>query len=212
MGIFAQAIAMKSDPRIDTYIARAAPFAQPVLRHLRSLVHRVCPEAEEAIKWRMPMFSLEGKLFCALGAFKAHCRFMIFGPEVRALIKADGRGSPDDMGSFGKLASLADLPDDRQIAKYLKFAAGQIARGKSPMSRARRRTPKPAPKVPAALAAALKRNPAAGSTFAGLSPSCRREYVEWIAGAKREETRTRRMAQAMQWLADGKRLNWKYER
>jgi uncharacterized protein YdeI (YjbR/CyaY-like superfamily) len=203
---------MKSDPRIDTYIAGAPPFAQPVLRHLRSLVHRVCPEAEEAIKWRMPMFSLDGKLFCALGAFKAHCRFMIFGPEVRALIESDGHGSADDMGSFGKLTSLADLPADRQIAKYLKFAAGQIAQGKSPMSRARRRAPKPAPKVPTALAGALKRNPAAARTFAGLSPSCRREYVEWIAGAKREETRTRRIAQALQWLADGKRLNWKYER
>ena len=157
------------------------------------------------------MFSLQGKLFCALGAFKAHCRFMIFGPEVRALIEADGRGSAED-NSFGKLTSLADLPNDRQIAKYLKFAAEQIAQGKSPMSRGRRPAPKPVPKAPPAFASALKRHRAAATTFAGLSPSCRREYLEWITGAKREETKTRRIAQAMQWLADGKRLNWKYER
>jgi uncharacterized protein YdeI (YjbR/CyaY-like superfamily) len=203
---------MKTDPRIDSYIAGAAPFARPVLLHLRSLVHRVCPESEEAIKWRMPMFSLQGKLFCALGAFKAHCSFLIFGPEVRALITADGHGSSEGMSSFGRLTSLADLPNDRQLAKYLKFAAELIAEGKSPMSRAQRKTPKPAPKVPPALASALQRHRAAATTFAGLSPSCRREYVEWIAGAKREETQARRIAQAMLWLADGKNLNWKYER
>jgi uncharacterized protein YdeI (YjbR/CyaY-like superfamily) len=205
-------IKMRNDPRIDTYIAEAAPFARPILRHLRSVVHRVCPEAEEAIKWHMPMFSLQGKLFCALGAFKAHCRFMIFGPEVRALITADGHGGPEADGSFGKLTSLADLPNDRQIAKYLKFAAERVAEGKSPMSRGPRRAPKPAPKVPPAFAAALRRHPAAETTFAGLSPSCRREYLEWIMGAKQEETKARRMAQAILWLADGKKLNWKYER
>jgi len=203
---------MKIDPRVDTYIAGAAPFARPVLRHLRSLVHRVCPESAEAIKWHMPMFSLKGKLFCALGAFKTHCRFMIFGPEVRALIKADGHGGPEGDGSFGKLTALTDLPNDRRIAKYLKFAAERIAEGKSPMSRGRRRTPKPVPKVPPAFAGALQRHRSAATTFAGLSPSCQREYLEWIIGAKQEETKTRRIAQAIQWLAAGKRLNWKYER
>lgn len=202
---------MKTDPRVDAYIEGAEPFARPLLRHLRLLVHRVCPESEETIKWRMPMFSLNGKLFCALGAFKAHCRFMIFGPEVRALIKADGRSVPEDADSLGKLTSLADLPDDRQVAKYLRFAAEQVAQGKSPMSRQRRK-PGPAPKVPPAFAGALKGHRAAATTFAGLSPSCRREYLEWIAGAKREETKTRRIAQALQWLAEGKKLNWKYER
>jgi len=203
---------MKTDPRIDAYITGAAPFARPVLKHLRSLVHRVCPESEEVIKWHMPMFSLEGKLFCALGAYKEHCRFMIFGPEVRSLIKTGGHGSAGGMDSFGKLTSLGDLPNDRQIAKYLKFAAERIAQGKSPMSRGRRRTPKPALKVPAAFAGALKRNTAAETTFASLSPFRQREYLEWITGAKREETKTRRIAQAILWLADGKSLNWRYER
>jgi len=201
---------MKTDPRVDAYISTAAPFARPLLKHLRSLVHKTCPEAEEAIKWRVPMFSLQGKLFCGMAAFKAHARFMVFGPEVRALILKAGYDSSDDSGSFGRLTTLDDLPPDGELAKYLRFGAELIARGKSPMSRPKSRA-KPAPKVPSAFAAALKRHRAAGATFTALSPSCRREYIEWILGAKRIETKARRMEQALVWLREGKKLNWRYQ-
>lgn len=199
---------MKSDPRVSAYIAKAAPFARPILKHLRALVQRTCPDAREEIKWHTPMFSVQGKLFCGMAAFREHCRFLVFGPEARALIRKSGYGAEEE-GSLGKIRSLSDLPPDRELAKYLKFAAAQVAEGKSLMSRARRE-PRPPPRVPADFAAALKRNRAAAAAFAGLSPSCRREYLEWILGAKREETRTRRREQAIAWISEGKNLRWRY--
>ena len=83
---------MARDPRIDAYIERAAPFAQPILAHLRALVHRALPEAEETIKWGMPHFTVQGKNVSGLAAFKAHCAFVVHG---------DGRqGQKDGMGAW----------------------------------------------------------------------------------------------------------------
>ena len=70
---------------------------------------------------------------------------------------------------------------------------------------------KPELPIPPEFAAALSANPAARAALEGFSPSHRREYVEWISEAKRPETRDKRIAQAIEWLADGKKRNWKYE-
>lgn len=57
--------------------------------------------------------------------------------------------------------------------------------------------------VPDDLAAALDAAPGAKAFFDGLSFSHRREYVVWIEGAKREATRERRIAKAIEMLSDG---------
>lgn len=186
---------MTRDPRIDDYIAKAAPFAQPILAHVRALVHRALPEAEETIKWGMPHFMVGGKNVVGLAAFKAHASVVIHHEE------RTGEG----MGALGKLASLADLPPDEElIARFL--ARPDAAAAPKP-----KRAPKPELPVPPALAAALDSAPAARAAFDSFAPSHRREYVEWIANAKREETRAKRIAQAVEWLAEGKKRNWKYE-
>ncbi len=65
---------MSRDPRIDAYIAKAAPFAQPILNHVRTRVHAVVPEVEETLKWSAPAFTLGGKILLMMAAFKALCR------------------------------------------------------------------------------------------------------------------------------------------
>jgi uncharacterized protein YdeI (YjbR/CyaY-like superfamily) len=194
------------DPRIDAYIAKAAPFARPVLVHLRAVVHGAVPGVEETIKWGMPHF-MHGGILCCFAAFKAHCAFHVRGSE--ALL---GEAASDDaMGQFGRIAAVSDLPPRTTLAKVLKEAAARNqAKGKAP--RAARKAPKPEAKVPPDLAAALKRNAGARATFEGFSPSRRREYVEWIVEAKSEETRARRLAQAIAWMAEGKSRTWKYEK
>lgn len=196
---------MARDPRIDAYIERAAPFAQPILRHVRALVHEACPEVEESIKWGMPSFSHAGGILCGMAAFKRHASF---GFWKHALVV--GEGEPrDGMGSYGKLASLQDLPPDKTLLAHLRKAMQLNEAGvKSPVRKA---APKPSPDTPADLAAALAGNKAAQATFDAFPPSCRREYIEWIVEAKRAETRTKRLAQAIAWMAAGKRRNWKYE-
>ena len=199
---------MAHDPRIDAYIAKAAPFAQPVLTHVRALVHRVLPEVEEGIKWGMPAFMVGGKNVAGLAAFKAHCAVMIHG-EGR-LGAEDSRG--EGMGGYGKVATLADLPADAVLETALKEAAQRVAASGSAAKPRAKAPPKPEIPVPQDFAAALREAPQAAAFFEGLAPSHRREYLEWITDAKQDATRARRIAQALEWLAEGKRRNWKYER
>lgn len=193
------------DPRVDAYIAGAAPFARPILEHLREAVHAACPPCEETLKWRSPTFLYRGAILCGMAAFKQHA---MFGFWKGALIDAGGKIDLA-MGQFGRLESIADLPGKRALAGYIKQAmALEDAGVKAPRTKSGK--PKPAPKVPEDLARALARNRRARQTFEEFSPSHRREYVEWITEAKRNDTRQRRVAQTIAWLAEGKPRNWKY--
>jgi len=192
------------DPRVDAYIAKAAPFAQPLLTHLRELVHRGCPEVEETIKWSMPSFVYAGGILCGMAAFKHH---VSFGFWKHALVM--GEGEPrDGMGSFGKMASMDDLLPDKTLLAYLGKAMKLNEDGvKAPKTRAKAKKSIP---VPSELKGALAKNKKARATFDGFSPSHRYEYLEWITGAKAEDTRKRRLDQAVEWMAEGKPRNWKY--
>lgn len=194
-----------SDPRIDAYIARAEAFAQPILIHLRGVVHEACADVEETIKWGMPYF-LHAGLLCHMAAFKRH---VAFGFWLGERIAATGRESAA-MGQFGRIETLADLPPKRTLAALVRKAAALNEAGAKSPTRARPAAPRPAPEPPAELAAALARDTAAHRAFAALSPSHRREYVEWIAEAKRAETRERRVATTLLQLTAGKPLHWKY--
>ncbi len=198
-----------TDPRVDAYIAKAAPFAQPILRHLRKLVRRACPGAVETIKWGCPGYETGGKILCGMAAFKAHAAFGFRHLEMEKLIERERGTVADAMWHLGRLTRPADLPDDTTLLRYLKTAVELNA--SAVPSRPRAKVAKKPLPVPPDLAAALKRNPAAAATFAGLPPGHRREYVEWILEAKRPETRAKRLATTLEWLAEGKRRNWKYE-
>lgn len=200
----------RTDPRVDAYIARAAPFARPILHHLRDLVHDACPGAEETIKWGSPSFSYDGKILCGMAAFKAHCAFGFWHKEMAKVLAKDGVASDEAMGSLGKITRLEDLPSDRAMKGYLRKAA-ELNESDAPARPRRARGPAAEMPVPADLAAALKKSRAAAKTFEGFSPGHRKEYIEWIIGAKREETRQKRLATAIGWLAEGKRRNWRYE-
>ena len=200
------------NPKVDAYIAKSQPFAQPILTHIRELAHKACPEIEEQIKWSMPFFTLRGVILGHMAAFKQHCAVGMWGPEMNAILNEAGLHSENGMGSLGKITSLKDLPADRKMLGYYRQAAELILSGQR--TKSLERTPKsvkPASEVPAELAAALKKNKAAAKVFAGFSPSCQREYNEWIAEAKRAETKEKRVTQAVEWIAEGKQRNWKYQ-
>jgi uncharacterized protein YdeI (YjbR/CyaY-like superfamily) len=195
-----------TDPRVDAYIAKSAVFARPILQHLRALVHEACPAADETIKWGMPAFTHHG-ILCGLAAFKAHCAFGFWRRGMTAVIGRDGAKAAQAMGSLGRITRLADLPADRAMLGYIRQAA-KLNEAGGP-ARPKRQSRKPLP-VPADLAAALKKNGKAAKTFAILSPSHRRDYIEWITEAKRAETRQKRFATTVKWLAAGKARNWQY--
>jgi Uncharacterized protein conserved in bacteria len=197
------------DSRVDAYIAKSADFAKPILTHIRELVHQACPEVEETMKWSMPFFMYKGML-CHMAAFKAHCSLgfwkskLVMGEDSTA-----NNGDKDGMGQFGKISSLADLPSDKKMLGYIKEAKRLNEEGIQKPSK-----PKPAGAreliIPAELTAALKKNKKASATFAGFSYSHKKEYVDWITEAKREETRSQRLATTLAWLAEGKSRHWRY--
>lgn len=194
-----------TDPRIDAYILKAQPFAQPILRHLRATLHEACPDVEETIKWGMPTFLHHGML-AGMASFKAH---VAFGFWQGKLVTGGRAQSADAMWDFGRITSLKDLPAKRTLVALVKKAA------KLNESGAVQRRPVKHEKVPlrtpADLAAALRTKPKAKAFYATLPPSAKRDYVEWITGAKQPATRAKRLAETVRWLGEGKRRNWKYE-
>lgn len=192
------------DPRVDAYIARAKPFAQPILRRIRAAVHRGCPGVTESIKWSVPAFDYKGPL-AGMAAFKAHC---VLGFWKGALMKSRPAAKAGAaMGEFRRFESLDDLPGETALVKMVKEAAALNDAGvKVP----RAAKAKPALKAPASMLAAINKNKKAQATYAALSPSAKREYIEWITGARSDDTRARRLETAVQWLAEGKSRNWKY--
>jgi uncharacterized protein YdeI (YjbR/CyaY-like superfamily) len=203
------------NPKVDAYLAKARPFAQPILTHLRSLVHKACPEVEETIKWSRPFFEYRGAILCNISAFKEHCSFGFWGEEIGAVLREVGALQADGMGTLGRIASLKHLPSDRQMLAWLRQAATFVDTGQytSPIAARRKvvKAPKPAVEAPTEFTAALKKDKKAAAVFASFSPSCKREYLEWIADAKRDETRKKRIATASEWIAEGKQRNWKYQ-
>jgi hypothetical protein len=195
---------MATDPRIDAYITQAAPFARPILTHLRSVVHDACPEAEETVKWGVPAFVYQGKLLCMAASFKAHCAFVLWTREAEAA--AGAAASTNE--SLRRISCLKDLPARRALHSLVKDAATRIA-ARGPLPRPAKKA-KPAMKVPPDLNAALALDTRAKAGFQKLPPSHRREYVEWITEAKTAPTRERRLQTTLEWLAAGKSRNWRY--
>jgi uncharacterized protein YdeI (YjbR/CyaY-like superfamily) len=198
----------KKDPRVDAYIGQAGDFAQPILKHLRKLVHSGCPAVEETIKWGVPHFMHKGML-ASMAAFKEHCAFGFWKGKLLASLKSDGK-LWDAWGQYGKLTTLADLPPDKVILAQVKEAAKLNDDGVKapPQRKAKAKTPL---RVPADLKAALKEDAAARATFEGFSYSHKKDYVQWITEAKTEATRQKRLATTLEWLAEGKSRNWKYQ-
>jgi uncharacterized protein YdeI (YjbR/CyaY-like superfamily) len=194
---------VSGEPRIDAYIQRAQPFARPILEKVRERVHAVVPDVEEAMKWSAPAYVLDGKILIITAAFKQHAVLNFWrGQELRG-----DQASADAMGQFGKLESVDDLPAnlDQLIAK-----AAELSRS-APAPRKPKHAPKPAPAMHPEFAAALVRNPKAKSFLEGFPPSAQRDYLEWIAEAKQDSTRQKRITTAVEWLSEGKRRHWRYQ-
>jgi len=184
--------------------------------HLRKLVHAGCPQVEETIKWSRPFFEYRGVILCNMSAFKEHCSLGFWGLEIGAILRQAGVVRDGAMGSLGRITGIASLPPEKKMIDWVAQAAALIENGqeRSPIA-ARPRVVKPAKptlKTPPDLNSALSKSKKATAAFAAFSPSCRREYIEWIVDAKRPETREQRITTAVGWIAEGKQRNWKYQK
>jgi len=194
------------EPRVDAYIAKAQPFARPILSHVRERVRAVLPDAEEAVKWGMPAYTVGGKIVLITAAFKAHAALNFWrGQELES-----SHASVGAMGQFGKLKSASDLPTDTELDRLILEAA-DLARA-APAPRKAKHPPRPAPELHPDFAAALEQAPQAKAALDGFAPSAQRDYLEWIAEAKQDATHQKRITTAIEWLSEGKKRHWKYEK
>jgi hypothetical protein len=196
----------KRDKRVDAYIAKAPDFAKPILSYIRETVHEGCPECEEDLKWQNPAFVYKG-LLCGMATFKAHCVFGFWKGELVTGENAPGGGDEQSMAMYRRVSSLDDLPPKKKFLAWVKKAKELNENGvKAP----RVTKPKKPLEEPDYFITAIKKNKKAFATYEKFSPSHKREYIEWITGAKGDDTRARRVKQAVEWMAEGKARNWKY--
>jgi uncharacterized protein YdeI (YjbR/CyaY-like superfamily) len=199
----------KKNPKVDAYIDQAGDFAKPVLIHLRELVHKACPGVEENMKWNMPSFEYKGML-CGFASFKQHCTF---GFRKAALMKDAGvllgKQSKEAMGNLGCITSIKDLPSDKRIIRWIKEAMKLNEAGVKVPPKKTKHKKKPL-RLPRYFIYAVKKNKKAWTVFEKFSPGNKRDYVEWITEAKTDDTRQKRLKQAIEWMADGKPHNWRY--
>ena len=195
------------DKRIDAYIAKSGDFAKPILTHLRATVHEACPEVEETMKWSMPFFLYKGML-CNMASFKQHCAFGFWKGRI---IVRNGQATEEAMGQFGRITAIDLLPPKMVLFDYIKKAMQLNESGvklkKAPVKRVAKELV-----ISPYFHAALKKNKKALATFDAFSYSKRKDYVDWVSDAKTEETRQKRLQTSIEWLAEGKSRNWKYEK
>jgi uncharacterized protein YdeI (YjbR/CyaY-like superfamily) len=201
----------KKDARVDAYIKNAASFAQPIMAHLRKLIHEACPDVEETIKWSFPNFDYKGSIMCSMAAFKNHIAFSFW--KASLMKHADkfelNAKSEVSMGHMGKITSIKDLPSDKQMLAYIKEAAKLNELGIKAPSKSKT-VPVKEIETPVYLSNALNKNAKAKATFDKFSYSNKKEYIVWLEDAKTETTREKRLAEAIEWMAEGKIRNWKY--
>lgn len=200
----------KKDKRIDAYITKAKPFARPILKHVRDLIHKGCPEVEETIKWGMPSFDYKGPFF-SIAAFNEHCSLGFWKSALiedkHGYLQPIANKGGAAMGNFGRVESLKDLPSDKIMLDYIRQAKKLNDEGIKPVRKPSERRQLEAPDY---MLAAIQKNKRAWATYDNFSASNQRDYIEWITEAKTEGTRNKRMAQAIEWMAEGKPRNWKY--
>ena len=202
----------KIDPRVDKYIEKCAAFAQPVMKHLRRLIHKACPEVEETIKWSFPNFESYGAVMCSMAAFKQHCAFGFWKASIMkdpdGILQIKDRNA---MGHLDRITSIKDLPSEKILLAYIKEAARLNKEKIKVPPRVKPVAQKPL-EMSDELQRALNKNKKAKAVFEAFSPSNKKEYILWITEAKTEETRQKRIETAIEWIAEGKGRNWKYEK
>ncbi len=199
-----------NNPAFDKYIEKSAAFAKPILNHLRALVHKTCPAAEEKIKWGFPHFDYLGEMMCGMAAFKEHASFGFWKAAImKDPVLLESAKSEVAMGHLGKLTSLKDLPSDKKLVAWIKEAMELNEKGIKLPPKAK--TEKKELVIPDYFLAAIKKNKQALAVFEKFAYSHKKEYVEWITDAKTDATRDRRMEQAIEMIAAGKGRNDKYK-
>lgn len=198
---------------IDKYITNAADFAKPILAHWRRLIHERCPEVIEVLKWGIPHFEYKNENIFVIASYKNHCSFSFLKESLMTdpRLKANKELKPIQK-FLGKVTKQENLPPDEEFIAMLDEAVQLNEKG---IKIQREKPANEKPKVfetPDYLLAALIAKPKAKEVFDSKSNSFRKEYIIWITDAKTDETRQKRISEALEWIAEGKGRFWKHQK
>lgn len=192
--------------KITEYIDNAQPFAQPILWHFRDLIHKVCPKVEEKLKWGVPFFDYKGSM-CFMAGFKNHCNIGFWKGAIMQDALLFTENNTKALGGLNKIKAITDLPNDDTLMAYIAEAMILNENGVKVTPAFKKIA---VPEMPKEFTEALQNEPIVLGIFEGFTPSQRKEYILWIASAKTEATKSKRILQAIDWIADGKIKDWKY--
>jgi uncharacterized protein YdeI (YjbR/CyaY-like superfamily) len=199
----------KRSREFDSYIVKSPEYARPILKKLRDLFHEGCPQVEEVMKWSFPHFEYKG-IVGSMAAFKNHASLGFW--KAKLLKDAHGilaEGGNAWMGG-AKITNVSQLPSDKVLLEYIREAAALNEGGVKLPPRPKKPASPDRDKVPDDFMVALKKSKKALAAFESFSPSQKRDYIEWLTSAKQDATRQKRLATAIEWIAEGKPHNWKY--
>lgn len=204
---------MNYNSAVDTYIANAEDFAKPILERWRRLIHENCPDVKEAIKWSLPHFDYNSDNMCVMASYKNHCSFTFLKAELMTDPRLKTNKDLKPIQRFlGKISKIEDLPPDDEFIVMLKEAIQLNEMGiKTKKDKPESGKPRVL-ETPDYLLAALVSTPKAKEVFESKSNSFRKEYIVWITDAKTDETRQKRINEALEWIAGGKGRFWKHQK
>jgi uncharacterized protein YdeI (YjbR/CyaY-like superfamily) len=204
---------MNYNSTIDTYIENASDFAKPILIHWRRLIHERCPDVTEVIKWSIPHFEYKNENIFVFASYKNHCSFSFLKESLMTDSRLKANRDLKPIQKFlGNVSKPNDLPPDEEFIAMLDEAVQLNEKGIK-VERHKPETDKPKIfETPEYFAAALSANPQAKEVFESKSNSFRKEYIVWIIDAKTDETRQKRIGEALEWIAEGKGRFWKHKK
>lgn len=194
----------EASENITAYIEKATPEFKEVMIALRSVLNNPNFDIKEDWKWGAPNFNNEG-MICWLAHFRNHVGMNFFkGTLIKDkynLFTHYREEKGNRQLKFSDINQIIPEQIEYYIEEAIKLNQENIKVVKKEIDTS----------LPLDLETELNNNPKAKMFFESLAPSYKRDYIEWIEEAKREATRTKRLATTMEWLSEGKKKNWKYE-
>lgn len=188
---------------IDAYIDEMQPFAKAICKKLRSIILKADDSIQEDWKWG-PHYSSNG-MVCGYGGFQKHVKFTFFnGAGMKDPKKLFNHCVDNEFSRSIKYTDIKEI-DEKTIAEYVKDSVAVNEKG------FKRETKNKTIEVPADLQQALDKNKTAAAFFKDLSYVYKKDFVEWVTSAKREETRKDRISKVVEKCKDKRRMNDQYK-
>lgn len=181
------------------YIEQMPDFAQKICKKLRSIILKADPAIREDWKWG-PNYNCNG-MVCGYGGFTQHVKFTFFnGSEMKDPKHIFNHCVNNEFSRSIKYTDVLQI-DEKTLTSYIRESIEINKNG------FKRIVKNKTVELPEFLEKRIRKNKAAFTFFDNLSYGYKKDYVEWVTTAKREETRDERIEKLIKKCEMGKKMN-----